>query len=121
MAESRRGEQGVARAARALTAAEKDKQRPWYPKPYGLGDAAAVKNVAAGTATQEQQRHAMQYIIQVLCATYDMSYRPGDADGRRDTDFAEGARNVGLQLVKLVNIDLSKMQRDPQVDPPEPG
>ena len=118
MAESRRGEQGKG-AQRPLTAAEKERQRPWYPKPYGLGDAAAVKNVAGGTATPEQQRHAMQYIIQVLCATYDMSYRPG-ADGQRDTDFAEGARNVGLQLVKLVNIDLSKMQRDPQADPHEP-
>lgn len=121
MAESRRGEQGTgARAQRAMTTAEKERQRPWYPKPYGLAEASAIQNIAAGTATPEQQKHGMRFIIQVLCATYDMSYRPGE-DGQRDTDFAEGARNVGLQLVKLVNIDLSKIQRDPRMDPHEPG
>lgn len=101
------GEQGP--KPRALTQAEiKARQSPWYPKPYGMAEASAIKNVAAGTATAEQQRHAMKWIIGVLCATYDQSFRPGD-EGRRDTDFAEGMRCVGNQLVKLVNIDLSKL------------
>lgn len=122
MAESRRGEQGApARAQRTLTAAEKERQRPWYPKPYGLADAAAVKGVATGTASAEQQRRCIQWIINTLCGTYDMSYRPGGDDGRRDSDFAEGARSVGNQLVKLVNIDLSLLPRDAHTDPHEPG
>lgn len=86
-----------------------------------MADASAIKGVAYGTASAEQQRHAMQWIIQVLCSTYDMSYRPGGDDGRRDSDFAEGMRCVGNQLVKLVNIDLSKLPRDANMDPHEPG
>lgn len=52
----------------------------------------------------------MKWIINVLCDTYGMSYRPGE-NGRRDTDFAEGARNVGLQLVHLCNLDITKVSR----------
>lgn len=104
------------RAQRPLTVAEKERQRPWYPKPYGLADAAAIKGVAAGTASADQQQRAMWFIIQILCGTYDMSYRPGGEEGRRDTDYAEGARNVGSQIVKLVNIDLSKIPRDSRSD-----
>ena len=119
MAESRRGEQGGVKP-RLLTPAEKERQRPWYPKPYGLAEAAAIKGVAAGTASAEQQRYCMQWIVNTLCGTYDMSYRPGD-DGRRDSDFAEGMRCVGNQIVKLINIDLSKLPRDAHMDPHEPS
>lgn len=103
----RGGEQG--QRPRALSRDEiRERQSAWYPKPYDIGVAAAIKGMAAGTATTEQQQHGMRWIISTLCGTYDQSYRPGE-EGRRDTDFAEGARNVGLQLVRLVNIDLSKI------------
>ena len=52
----------------------------------------------------------MQYIIQVLCATYDMSYRPGGEEGRRDTDFAEGKRSVGNQIVKLLKVKVGQLK-----------
>lgn len=75
---------------------------PWKTKLYDMADVSAIKAVAAGTATPEQQVRAMQYIRIVLCAENDMSYRSGE-DGRRDTDFAEGARFVGIQLARLIN------------------
>lgn len=104
------GEQG--RRARPLTLAEiKARQSPLYPKPYDVAVAAAIKGLSAGTATADQQRLAITWIIRTLCGTYDVSYRPG-ADGERDTAFAEGMRNAGLQLVRLVNIDLSKITSD---------
>jgi hypothetical protein len=58
------------------------------------------------------QREAFAYIINVLAATYDMPYRPGD-EGRRDTDFACGKAFVGLTLVRMTKI-LLKSFNQPQ-------
>lgn len=66
----------------------------------------AIKGLAAGTASPEQQQRALKWIIEQACATYDLSYRP---DSDRETAFAEGRRFVGLQLVKALKIDLSKI------------
>ena len=45
----------------------------------------------------------MTWLIVDCCDYYGLSYRPGE-DGRRDTDFAEGKRFVGAQVVKMMNI-----------------
>lgn len=73
-----------------------------------------------GTASADQQRRALKYIIEVLCGTYDMSYQPGDGDGRRDSDFAEGKRFVGNQIVKFVNMNLASLERMENADASEP-
>ena len=75
-----------------------------YPThaPYETADAYALKAVANGTANEEQQRRAMRWVIEAAAGTYELSYRPGDSS--RDTDFAEGRRFVGLQIVKLINM-----------------
>jgi len=75
---------------------------PWKTKLYDMADVSAIKAVAAGTANAEQQIRAMQYIRHVLCAENDMTYRTGD-NGRRDSDFAEGARFVAIQLARIIN------------------
>lgn len=75
--------------------------RPWHPSPYENEDAWAIKALASGTANEHQQRRALDFIINKLAGTYDVSFR---ADSTRETDHAEGKRWVGLQLVKLVNL-----------------
>jgi len=87
------------------------KSMPWYPPEYELADISAIKGVAAGTATEEQQKRAMKWIIENCCATYEMSYRP---TSDRDTAFAEGRRFVGSQIVKLIKLDMSIFKRDKQ-------
>lgn len=87
----------------------KKENAPWFPPHYEIADISAIKGVAAGTATAEQQQRAMKYIIENLCATYDMSYRP---DSARDSDFAEGRRFVGCQIVKAIKLDISKIKRN---------
>jgi hypothetical protein len=109
------------RPPRALSEAEKLKQKPWYPRDYALADVMAVKALAMGTASADQQRRAISYIIEKLCGTYDMSYRPGGDDGRRDTDFAEGQRFVGNQIVKFVNMNVADLQRMESADAHEPS
>lgn len=93
---------------------------PWKPAPYAVADASALQALQRGDATPDQQRRALQWIINQCCGTYDLSYRPGPT-GDRDTVLAEGKRWVGLQLVKLLNNSTAVMRRDePRGDPPEP-
>lgn len=76
---------------------------PWHPAPYEDADIASIKALAAGTASAPQQQRALDWIIHKACATYDLSYRPGEG-GERETAFAEGKRFVGLQVVKMVRV-----------------
>lgn len=78
---------------------------PWKPAGYEPADAAAIQALAKGSASPDQQKRALKWIINTGARTYDLSYRPGE-EGRRDTDFAEGRRSLGLQLVMLVNLKL---------------
>ena len=81
---------------------------PWLPPVYDKPDMFALKGLANGTATPDQQKHALDYIVRVLCGTYDLSYRP---TSERDTAFAEGRRFVGLQLVKLLNAPAGMLDK----------
>jgi hypothetical protein len=85
---------------------------PWKPSEWEIADAAAIQALGRGTASEEQQKRALQFIVNTLAGTYDGSFRPGP-DGERVTSFAEGKRHVGLQLVKLANINLSAFKKQP--------
>ena len=72
---------------------------PWRDN---LPSAFAIRQVATGQATPDQQRLAITTIVEGIARYYDLSYRPGD---HAATDFAEGKRYVGSQLVTLVNMN----------------
>lgn len=96
-----------------------DAHGPWKPHPYELADASAMQALAAGTATPDQQRRALTWLVNAA-GTYDLSYRPGP-NGERDSVFAEGKRFVGLQVVKLTRLNVGALRRsEPRSDPPEP-
>ena len=71
--------------------------------------ALAIQALNSGTATEEQQKFALSYIINVVCKTYDMAYRPG-ADGARETDLALGKQVVGQHLVKCTKLKVSLLK-----------
>lgn len=81
---------------------------PWMPTEYELADLKAVQSVILGEANAEQQQRAMKWIIEKVCGTYDMSYHPNSA---RDSDFAEGKRFVGLQIVKALRVNTAVLAR----------
>lgn len=81
--------------------------RAWHPAPWEKADVHAVRALAAGTASPEQQKRALDWIIHKAAGTYDMTFRP---EGDRDSCFAEGRRFVGNSLVKLLKIDLSTLK-----------
>jgi len=91
-----------------------NKNAPWFPPPYEKADAKAIKMLADGTATPEQQQRALRWIIENACGTYNLSYHP---TSDRDTSFAEGRRFVGLQIVKMLKINLSALRDGPTEQP----
>ncbi len=95
------------------------KAEPWKPPEYRIEDASALQQIACGTASEAQQRNGFRFLVEILCATYDLSYRSSSA---LDTAFAEGKRFVGLQCVKFANLNLAALRgrQTEQGSAPEP-
>lgn len=84
---------------------------PWLPVKYDKADVSALQALRRGEADPDQQIRALEYILETISDRNGMSWRPGP-DGARETDFAEGRRFVGNQIVKLTKIPLSKLKED---------
>lgn len=84
-------------------------RNPIAPAPYTVAIAEAVKAVAAGNASPGQQKAAMDWIINHAAGTYDETLVPGQADV---SAYRAGRRNVGLQLVKLINVPINLLKPD---------
>ncbi len=72
------------------------------PAPYDKNVLMAVRAVVNGAANDGQQKMAMDWIINSVCNYYDLSYRPDGMGGARATDFHEGRRFCGAQIVKML-------------------
>lgn len=84
------------------------RKEPYHPAEYDLADIMAIKALAVGEASPEQQKRAMQWLVEIVCGTYDLSYKP---DSDRNTAFAEGKRFIGLQIVKAVRLNTEIIRR----------
>jgi hypothetical protein len=89
-----------------------DDHAPWLPPPFDDQDAAALQALAKGSASIDQQKRVLEWIITKVCGTYDLAYRPGGEDGARDTVFALGRQFVGQQMVKVLKVKLGLLRRD---------
>ena len=85
---------------------------PWLPVSYVKADVSALQAMRLGNANKGQQLRAMEFILDSICDRNGMSFRPGGPEGARETDFAEGRRFVGNQIVKLTKISLSKLKEE---------
>jgi len=81
--------------------------QPWQPAPYDDDDTRALKSLASGTASDSQQKRALNWIIHQACGTYDQPFRPGEG-GDRDTVFACAKQFVGQQIVKHINMPMAE-------------
>jgi len=77
-------------------------REPWLPPKTDAKTIQAFQDLARGTANADQQKRVLHFTINSLCCTYDLSYRP---DSSRNTDFAEGKRWVGLQIIKYLHLN----------------
>lgn len=76
---------------------------PYLPASMSVDLVYALQGLNGGKADEHQQRHALHWIINSVAKYYDMSYRPTDSGGDRDSAFAEGKRFVAEQIVKAIN------------------
>lgn len=90
----------------------KVKSHPYLPAPYDKKVVWSLQALARGEADEHAQKRALKWIIEECAKTYDLSYRPGGEDGRRDTDFAEGRRFVGMQIVKMLKLPLATIKEE---------
>ena len=86
---------------------------PWLPAKYELADVTAIQALSRGEADKHQQGLVMKWLIENAAMTYELSYRGGDGD--RDTAFAEGRRFVGLQIVKMLKLNVSTLRRNDEL------
>ena len=95
------------------------KNAPWMPVQYEIADATALKALAMGSATPEQQIRCLAWIQRKACALPDWPYRPGAND--RDTLIALGRQFVGHQIQHLIQVPTAAMRRnEPRADEHDP-
>lgn len=95
-------------------------KRPQFAYPHKIADVAAVKAIANGTATPDQQVRGMRWIVEKGCMTYDETFHP---ESERASAFMQGRRFVGLKLVLFINASLGALRKrhDPNAPPSEQG
>lgn len=92
-----------------MSASWKPKMLPWEPADVDERVVYAIRALRSGEAMEHQQILAWDWLMYLTGAGdgyADMSFRPG-ADGARATDFAEGKRFVGLQLMKMMRPEMT--------------
>ena len=82
---------------------------PWHPAEYEDADVAAFNALARGEATPEQQVRSLRFIVEQVARYYDISFHP---ENQRATDFAEGKRFVGAQIVKLTKLNAAALRKN---------
>lgn len=81
------------------------RKRPqvWHPADYEVADIRAIQALTAGTATADQQKRALDWIVTKAAATYDNGFVADDPHGRVAA-FVDGRQFVGQQIVKLMKL-----------------
>jgi hypothetical protein len=76
---------------------------PLLPKNTDISVAYAMQALFNGEATTEQQKKALNWIVEAGARTY----LPSIGKNTDETLYNEGKRSVGLQIVQMVNANLS--------------
>ena len=87
----------------------------WVPANYTTADVGALKATWEGTATPDEMRQALQWIIAEAGQYGEISYRSEKDGGALETAFAEGRRFVAQQVQKLIGLDarlVAKLRED---------
>jgi hypothetical protein len=90
----------------------KDKNMPYndwesiMDDPTTSNVALAIQSLEKGTASPEQQKFFLDFLIRIGCRTYDTDWFPAE----RISCFAAGRRYVGQQIVRFINLKIGKLK-----------
>lgn len=89
---------------------------PWplacEPAEYELVDVTSIQALASGQADAQQQMRALKWIIEKAADVYGLGWHPG---GPHDAAFVAGRRNAGLQVVKIIHLNVSVLRKKENV------
>lgn len=80
----------------------------WKPAEWEPPDAHCLQALQRGEADAQQQRRALDVIVHKLAGTYDEQFVPRESD---TSAYLMGRRSVGLQIVKLLKVDLAALRQ----------
>lgn len=95
-----------------LRAVPKSQARTIKPGEISKDRARAVIAVSQGVANEEQQKTAIEAILVDICGYHDLSYRPDELGGERDTSFALGKRFVAIEILRLIQKQGTLLKED---------
>ena len=84
-------------------------EEPLAPPPTTKAEAIAIKALAAGDASQEQQRLAFDWILYSACGMLDEPYRP---ERPQDTAFMLGRGRVARAIMAIISKPVSDLQEE---------
>lgn len=90
----------------------------WLPAAWELFDASALQALARGDADARAQQHALKVIVEKLAGAYEETFVPREPG---TSDYLQGRRSVGLQIVKLLKVDLAALRQAEQRQPARKG
>lgn len=79
----------------------------WHPPVYEKEDIRAIQALASGTASETDQRRALDWIVNHAAGTYDEPFVPGQQDA---VNYMLGRRSVGLAIVKLLKLKVENFE-----------
>jgi hypothetical protein len=82
-------------------------RQPWHAYEWEPADAYALQAVARGIANEVQQKRAIDWIIN-SAGTFGPTFYVGQHDA---SDFAQGSRHVGLQIIKLLRLSATAIEK----------
>jgi hypothetical protein len=78
---------------------------PWLDPDWDVADASAIQHLFRGDANEQQQKRAINFIVNEICA---LPYMAFDGKSERNTTFALGKQSVGHFIVRLWRLNLSQ-------------
>ena len=83
----------------------KSLELPYAPAPYEAKHVTAVQLLETGECPPHLQQEFLRWLVNDVCRTFDQSYRVDPCN----TAFAEGRRFPGNTLLKMKQLDPSKV------------
>ena len=75
-----------------------------------IAEAAAVKAIYLGTATPDQQKRGMEWILKRACMVGDEPFCPGEPDS---TGYKNGKQSVARNILFIINEPIGKFDKQP--------
>ena len=87
----------------------------WHPADYDIKDIRAIQALADGNASDEQQKRALDWIINKAAGTYEDPIIADDPHGRIGA-FMNGRASVGRQIIKLMKLKADLFRKEGETD-----